>query len=296
MVLDYALIGLSKSGPQLTRNIIFSVAKLLLLPVIAMTAGLGATGIYGAWFLGHLISLIPLAARANHSIWPELVRPGMVLKGLGRSALAHHVTNTSSYAPVLVLPVVVAARLGTEANAAFYAATLLISSAWVITTHLATALFASAGAAPKDFARDLRFSLRISGTVAALTVLTAAPLAGPLLALFGAEYTRAQAGLVSLALATPFVSVKPLYIAVCRAEGQLRLGARVALIASFVEITAGAVGTLFGLTGTCAFFAVANFLEALVLWPRVARYAGLTIRSSRRPASWTPPEPPTAQD
>jgi O-antigen/teichoic acid export membrane protein len=275
MVLDQVLIGLAKSGTQLARNMVFAVIKLVLLPALAVTIGLGATGIYAAWLLGHLVSLVPLVVRVRRAVWRDLLRPPAALRGYGRSALAHHVTNTSSYAPVLALPIVVAARLGPESNAAFYAALLLMSSVWVITVHLATALFASAGGPPEQFHRDLVLSLRISGAVSVLAVLLVIPLAGPVLGLFGPEYAQARTGLVLLALATPAAAVKALYVAVCRAQNRLGLAAVVTLVWSVTQIAAGAAGTLWGVTGVCAGFLMVGVAQAAVLWPRVARHARL---------------------
>jgi hypothetical protein len=61
LVLDQALIGLLRGGLQLTRNIVFSVVKLLLLlGVAALAATYGGMGIYTAWAMGALLSLVVL--------------------------------------------------------------------------------------------------------------------------------------------------------------------------------------------------------------------------------------------
>ena len=61
LVLDQALIGLLHGGLQLIRNIVFSAVKLvLLLGVAALGAAHGGMGIYAAWALGALVSLIVL--------------------------------------------------------------------------------------------------------------------------------------------------------------------------------------------------------------------------------------------
>jgi O-antigen/teichoic acid export membrane protein len=295
-VLDQALIGLGKSGPQLTRNVVFSVVKLALLPAMALVVPLTAVQIYAAWLLGHVVSLVLLGVRVSRGVWRQLLAPGMSLRGLGRSALAHHVTNTASHAPLLVLPVVVMARLGAESNAAFYAATLLASSLWVIPSHLSTALFATAGVDPSSFGRELRLSLRVSAAVSCLAIGVGAPLAGVLLSLFGPEYRQASTGLVMLLLATPAFAVKALYIAVCRAQGRLGLGATVTLWGSVLEVVAGAWGTAFGLTGVCAAFGAALLIEAVVFWPRLAQEGGLPTWGRRRSAdSITPGLTPAAE-
>ena len=67
IVLDGALIGVQQSGRQVSRNLVFSLVKLIALPLAALAIGLSPQVIFSAWLLGNLISLlilVLLAARA----------------------------------------------------------------------------------------------------------------------------------------------------------------------------------------------------------------------------------------
>lgn len=273
-VLDQALVGLGRGPWQLGRNTAFALTKLALLPVLAALVGLGALGLYAAWTAGHLLSCALLLRRGG--LGRPLQARGLIglgpLRGLGRAALAHHLMNVAAHAPLLLLPSLVAWRLGPVVNAAFYMAVLLASFAWMASSHLSTALFA---VPPNDLPR-LRRELRTSVLLAAVVAVAAAVgvllLAGPVLGLFGADYRRATPALVLLVLATAPSSLKSLFVAVLRVQGRLGRAASWTTAGSLLEICLGAVGLVtHGTTGVALGVLVALLLEASVMTAPVVR-------------------------
>ncbi|MGZ6299321.1 MAG: hypothetical protein ACXWMN_02360, partial [Candidatus Limnocylindria bacterium] len=60
-VLDQALIGLLRGGLQLSRNMVFTLVKLVaLIPVATLVADAGPQWIYGTWTAGIAVSLVVL--------------------------------------------------------------------------------------------------------------------------------------------------------------------------------------------------------------------------------------------
>ncbi|MGO9928124.1 MAG: teichoic acid transporter, partial [Mycobacterium sp.] len=64
-VLDGALVGVHQAGRQTSRNLVFSLVKLIALPVAAFAIGLSPQVIFSVWLLGNLVSLLTLGLRTK---------------------------------------------------------------------------------------------------------------------------------------------------------------------------------------------------------------------------------------
>ena len=144
LVFDQATIGLMRGGLQLLRNTIFAAVKLLALFSAAIILhdqfGLGVTA---SWVAGIAVSMVLVAVRLRFADTRVLPRPNWgVLRGLGRTALAHNWLNLAITIPLTLIPVFVTVIVSPAANAAFYAAWTLSGFLKVVPTHLSTVLFA----------------------------------------------------------------------------------------------------------------------------------------------------------
>jgi O-antigen/teichoic acid export membrane protein len=283
-VFDQATIGLMRGGLQLSRNLVFAVAKLLALPAAAFALHdtLGA-GITLSWAAGTAVSLLPVAIWLRSSGGP---RPDWrVLRGLGRTTLAHNWLNLAITLPQPLIPVLVTVVVSPSANAAFYAAWMLVAFLYIVPAHLATVLFAVAAAEPGAVAGKLRFSLRMSLFIG-LPAMAALALAGhAALSLFGAGYARAATLPLLLLILGYLPSIpKTHFIAVCRAAGRIPRAAAVLTVAAAAEVAAVAVGgAAGGLTGLSLALLGVYVLEGLVTAPAVFRAAAETGRHHRVP-------------
>jgi O-antigen/teichoic acid export membrane protein len=276
LVFDQATIGLMRGGLQLWRNIAFAVIKMLILPVTAfiLHSDFGA-GITLSWVAGTVLSLVVLAVRLRMAGTPVLSRPDWgVLRGLGKTAMAHNWLNLAMTMPYYLLPVLVTVIVSPSANAAFYLAATLSNFLFIVPAHLATVLFAVVAKDPQVVARKMRFALRLSfviGLPGMAIMILGAHLA---LSLFGHGYTEATVPLWLMTLGYPAAVPKGLYIAVCRASGKITRAATVLTICSSAELAAavagGVVGGLYGLS--LALLAV-RYAEALVTAPAVLHSA-----------------------
>ena len=277
LVFDQATIGVFRGEVQLFRNFVLSLTRLLLLPVAAIVVhdkfGAGITVSYVA---GMGLSLAAAAVQLKCTGASVLHRPDWdVLRGLGRTALAHNWLNLAISAPYSLIPVIVTVVISPQANAAFYVAWMLSSFVYLIPQHLSTVLFAVAAANPRAIARKLRFTVGISvavGLPASLALALGARLA---LRLFGASYVPVAATpLVLLALAYLPVIPKVHYIAVCRAVGKVSRAAAVLTAFTVLEVAGAAVGgALHGLVGLSVALLIVGVAEGIATTPAVVRAA-----------------------
>jgi O-antigen/teichoic acid export membrane protein len=277
LVFDQATIGLMRGGLQLSRNVIFAAAKLLALPVAAIILhDQFGVGILSAWVAGTAASLIPVAIRLQLTGTSVLPSPDWaVLRGLGRTALAHNWLNLAITVPQTLIPVLVTVVVSPSANAAFYAAWTLAGFLKIIPTHLSTVLFAVAAADPKVIARKLRFTLRLSLLIGLPGMAVLGLGAHFALSLFGASYARAATVPLWLLVIGYIPGIpKVHYMAVCRATGRIPRAAAVLTAAATMEVAAAALGGASGGLKGLSFALLAVFtFEGLVTTPPVLRAA-----------------------
>jgi O-antigen/teichoic acid export membrane protein len=277
LVFDQATIGLMRGGIQLGRNIAFAVVKLLALPAAAIILHdqFGA-GITLSWVAGMALSLVLVAVRLWFAGEPVLTRPDWgILRGLGKTAMAHNWLNLGMTLPYYLLPVLVTLVVSPAANAAYYIALMLSGFLFIVPSHLSTVLFAVVASDPAVVARKLRFALRVSFIIG-LPGMTALILGAHLaLGLFGRGYAaEATLPLCLLALSYPATVPKALYVAVCRASGKISRAAVVLTTCSSMEIAAAAAGGVAGgLKGLAIAMLTVRYAEALVTTLPVIRAA-----------------------
>jgi O-antigen/teichoic acid export membrane protein len=294
LVFDQATIGLLRGGLQLGRNIAFAVVKVLVLPATAMILHdqFGA-GITLSWVAGMVVSLMLVAVRLRFAHEPVLPRPDWgVLRGLGKTAMAHNWLNLAMTMPFYLLPVLVTLLVSPSANAAFYIASMLTTFLFIVPAHLSTVLFAVAAADPQVIARKLRFALRLSFMIGVPGMAVLIVGAHTALDLFGKGYGEATVPMWLITLGYPAAVPKSLYVAVCRAQGKIPRAAVILSSCTAAEMAAAVAGGLAGgLYGLSLALLAVRYAEALVTGPPVFRAAIGHGRHRRATAlSRQPPE------
>ena len=276
-VFDNATIGLLRGGVQLSRNLVFAVSKMLVLPIAAVTLrDQFGIGISVSWVVGIVVSLAVSAIWLRFRGSPILPRPDWaVLRALGKTALAHNWLNLALAVPVMFIPVLVTIVVSPSANAAFYIAWMLTSFLSALPVALSTVLFAVAAAEPHKISKKLRFAFKVSIFIGLPGVLALCLGAHFALNLFGRNYANeATFPLCLLSIAYIPGLPKSFYIAVCRAEGRISRAAVVLTVFAVVEITgAGIGGWLDGLNGLSIALLAETVLEGLATTPAVLRSA-----------------------
>lgn len=292
-VLDEAVLGLRRSGVQVTRNLVASFVRFPLAALLLLAGSRDALALQLCWVLPLLVS-VAVAWRAlglqSSAGGPSLRTDLGALHG---RALHHYRLNLAVAACTQLVPVAAALTLDTRDNAAFAVAWLLATFAFLPPYLLAVSLFAhgatqGATQGATDRSADLRATMRQTLPVAlglALVICAGAwALGRPVLRVFGGEY--ADASYVVLALLVPagaWMVVKDHLVALWRSERRFHLATRLAAVALVLEVAAAcAGGVIGGARGLAIGWLTAMALEALLLAPFARRLVRPAVPAAAR--------------
>jgi GT2 family glycosyltransferase/O-antigen/teichoic acid export membrane protein len=275
LVLDQGMVGLLRSHLQVFRNISFATIKLGLLVLLPLTAAIVATdelAIFMTWVIGQVVSIAALgfilAARRRETLFcgPAL----NLLRPLLPRVLSHHVLNLANLAPGLLLPFVVTVVLSPIVNAAFYAAWMLVSVAYLVPASLATVVYAVGSKEPEGMASKLRVSL---GSSVAFGVVGAAfcyLFSGLILWLFNPAYPLvAGASLALLGLSIPVIAVKYHYVAIQRLRNEMAIASILVAAGCALELAGATIGARRGLDGLTLGWLAGLTVETALMLPVV---------------------------
>jgi O-antigen/teichoic acid export membrane protein len=306
LVVDQALLGLSRGVLQLVRNALFAATKLGMLALACVwVAGPDGQTVYATWTTGNVLSLAALAILAARiraqaktaaaQTEPDVAEsrplqsgPGVaesrplqaesadgLLRRLGRAALSHHALNIALQAPYLVLPIIATTFLSATVNAYFYIAWVLAGFIYIGPGHLATALYAAAARTPAALTAKVRFTLWLGLLIGAGGIVAVFVGAGLVLQMFGDAYAdQAAWSLRILSLwAVPLI-VKDHYVVLCRVQDRAGSAAIVVALAGVLEVVMASIGaTMGGLYGLAIGWLLAGWLQSVAMLPTVYRAA-----------------------
>ncbi|MDP9794080.1 glycosyltransferase involved in cell wall biosynthesis/O-antigen/teichoic acid export membrane protein [Catenuloplanes nepalensis] len=220
MLYDNVFVALRRSGHILSRNVLV-VALRLVLP--GLLAGLGAFGVFGAYWLAFAVALVPNLVVLGRTF--RLHAPGSIarLRDMWRYSIGTHLSSIILMLPTLLMPALVTARAGPEAAARFYIAALVASVLLFVPQAVGRGLFAEAQADGGRAGGHLPRVLRLTA-MTQLPLLVLLIVAGwPLLRVFGAVYADAYPLLVLLAIANALNSVGYVGSTLLLVSGRIRL-------------------------------------------------------------------------
>jgi glucosyl-dolichyl phosphate glucuronosyltransferase len=279
MVLDQALVGWLKATQQMGRSMLFSVLKLAMLVAVAVSGVTGLSShvvvIVATWVFGQLAATLLFAlwlVGRGQRIWhrPEFIQ----LHGRVGRVLSHHFLNTVTQGPGLVLPGLVTVVLSAQTNAAFYAAFALINVVCYLPAALAIMLFTIGSTNPASLSERLRFSLRVSGLIGAVAAIGFYLLSDFVLNAFNAAYPQiAGTSLQLMGTVVLPIAIKHHFIAIQRLTNRMSRGAIVLGIACVFELVMAYCGAEWqGLWGLTLAWIVANYIEAALMLPTIAKF------------------------
>ena len=236
-------------GLLAVQGLVSLVKVLLVLPLFAI--GLGAPGIVVAWVVSSLIGValgafwllprlglgrpVPAGEAAEEpagSDGSDAVAPGRQEPRSRAIAVRHligqHLTSVGGSVTPLVLPVLVAVRLGVVTNAYFYITWMIGSVFFVVSPSISNALFAESVRAGSGLQATVAKALRVTSVLLAPAMVVMVVGGKLILGIFGQAYVSAGYGLlILLAVSALPDAVSNIAVAVCRATN--RLGYSVAI-------------------------------------------------------------------
>lgn len=281
---DSALVGLRAAMWVPLENILFGLAKLLL--VVVFIALIPRFGLFAAWTIPVMISLIPinwlifrrLLPRHAASTPTQLALPR---RDILRYIAADYIGQLFALGSSALLPLIILERIGTDANAFFQIAWTIGYTPALMATGMTQSLTVE-GAANPDQLRN--YIIRIGRQVLLFIVPLVAVLAvgGPwILAIFGRSYSEEGTVLFQLlALSSIPVSFSVLAISIARVLRRMGLiiataGLSCALSLGFTFYLTGP----FGLTGVGIAYLASQILVALS-FPLLILYVSLKPASA----------------
>lgn len=225
---DKVLIGLMQAKWVLIENTIFNVMKLALL--VALVRVVGQHGIVSSWFLPApvVVVLVTWLVFGVYTRPERISRPAEgqsppTLREVATTSGGDHIGLLASEAAVRLLPVVIVATLGAEANGRFYSAWLIATTLGLIAGSMTDSFTAQAAADREQIAR---YSRNIMAHMAAIMIPAAAVLslgAPFILGIFGKGFSRdASALLRLLCLSSPLILFNSWYLSCARILGRVR--------------------------------------------------------------------------
>ncbi|HEY4382993.1 MAG TPA: hypothetical protein VGN34_00765, partial [Ktedonobacteraceae bacterium] len=273
LVLDQAMIGLLLGGVQLWRNFLFALSKLVILFLVsrwfAQAAGIG---IYAAWAMGNLISLVVLAGLIlfkknwrRKRYLPEWT----LLRKLGGVAMQHHLLNLALAAPTLILPVMVTVILSAQANAWFYVAWMVANFVFVVPGSLTMVLHAVNSAQQATLKNRARMTLSLAFVISSAAICVLLFGAKLVLNFFGSAYaTEAAWTLQVLGVGALPLVIKNHYISICRIYDRITEALIGMIPAGLLELGGAALGAhIAGLVGLSLGWVGAMAIESIFMAP-----------------------------
>ncbi|MEX2551608.1 MAG: glycosyltransferase, partial [Actinomycetota bacterium] len=273
---DHTLTGLRQSIWVPAENAAFGVLKIVLLTTLAAT--LPRLGILASWTLPMALMLLPVNILIFGQFLPRHMRQSKDREALGPRKIGHFVAfdyagSLLNLASSHLLPVLVAARIGAEANGYFYIA-------WVVMTTLDFALVSVTtsltveGSHAEDRLPELTSALiprlLVGGGVLLGAIVVGAP---RLLSIFGPAYAANASGLLRLlALGLLPRGVIVLWMSTARVQNKVReiVAVQGALSIMVLGLSALLI-THFNISGVGIAYVTGQTTVALALLPRLRR-------------------------
>ncbi|HTK11596.1 MAG TPA: oligosaccharide flippase family protein [Ktedonobacteraceae bacterium] len=273
LVLDMAMIGLLLGGVQLWRNLLFALSKLIILYLLsrwfAQAAGMG---IYAAWAIGNVLSLVLLVGLVLcKKSWrrKRYLPEWSLLRKMGGVAMQHHLLNLALAAPTLILPVMVTVMLSAQANAWFYVAWMVANFVFVVPGSLTMVLHAINSAQKATLKNRARMTLSLAFAVSLVAIIVLVFGAKLVLSFFGSAYaSEASWTLQILVLAAIPSIIKSHYISICRIYDRITEALLGMIPAGLLELGGAAAGAhVAGLVGLSLGWVGAMAIESIFMLP-----------------------------
>ncbi|MFJ5778302.1 lipopolysaccharide biosynthesis protein [Streptomyces sp. NPDC093094] len=222
---DGVLTGLRSALWVPVGNTAFSVVKLALL--VGFAAAVPTTGVFVSWVAAIAVSVLPLGWLVFRRLVPRHVgategraRPPS-LREAGRFLAGDCTGSLFSLAVVYLVPVIVAARIGSEDNAYFYVTATIGGTVNLLAVNMGASLTVEGSHAPDRLAAFTRAALRRMARImlpVAAVLFFGAPW---ILGVFGAGYADAATPLLRwFAVGGLLRVVTETYFAVLRAQSR----------------------------------------------------------------------------
>ncbi|BBC37711.1 hypothetical protein SGFS_090050 [Streptomyces graminofaciens] len=222
---DGVLTGLRSAVWVPVGNTVFSAVKLVLL--VAFAAAIPTTGVFVSWVAAIGMSVLPLGLLVFRRLVPKHVKATedhakpLSTREIGRFLAGDYTGSLFSLAVVYLVPVIVAAQVGSADNAYFYITTTIGGTVNLLAINMGASLTVEGSHAPARLAANTRAALKRMARLM-LPVCAVLFFGAPwILAVFGQGYADAATPLLRwFAVGAALRVVMETYFAVLRAQSR----------------------------------------------------------------------------
>ncbi|MFF7639449.1 lipopolysaccharide biosynthesis protein [Streptomyces canus] len=269
---DGVLTGLRRPGWVVLENLVFALAKI---GFVVLLAFLATTGILWSWALAVVVAIALTNTLLFARFLPRRTDTpsddrGDTNRPTGSYIIADCLAALFWLAATASLPIIVLNHLGARQAAYFSLAWLVAFSLYQLNTNMGASLIVEAANDPSRLAAHCRLVLRHTGAllvggVALLCV--AAPL---ILRIFGPEYARYGANLLRLTALSALPNIVTVAaVSMCRVQRRLRLLVGIlGAVCTLATVLTYVLLPVMGITGVGAAWLLAQTAAAGVLWWR----------------------------
>jgi len=284
MIIDQAFVGMLRGALRMLRQAFYAISRLCLLVFLSLYVT-NSLAILGSWVVSLGASLIfgELLMRAyGLSLFH---RPDFdLLWRLRRRALDHYLLDLGNVISPVIMPYLVAVVISPASNAEFTMIWLVVQTAALVPSVLATVLFPVLRSEPAKYRNSMRLSLTASLLFAGVFGAFIFFFSHELLRLFSPEYARIGGDDLRLIGFSLLGSVVKYHVtAAFRLSNRMRQLSFWACLAGLIELTAvfigGKLGGLWGLSTTWSLVMLVEGM-AMVLFANPCRPQTLAVPST----------------
>jgi O-antigen/teichoic acid export membrane protein len=206
LLVDNIFIAERRSSYTTTRNIIFSLLKLILIVLLALFAN--SYGILNSWGISLLFSvgigMFLFLPRIRHHYFPYPVFKFQKIAGLIRYSLLNNVAIFISNITIRILPLFILSSIGPEEGAYYYIAWIISNTISLIPMAISNSLLAEGSHNENKVMSDTIRSLGLSMIILIPIIIIVMVFANNILYLLGAGYAQHSAGLLRLFMISLF--------------------------------------------------------------------------------------------
>jgi O-antigen/teichoic acid export membrane protein len=272
IVIDECCLGLRRARVQVGRNLLAAGLRFPLTAVLLVGLGLTDSHILQlCWVLPLLVSVVVALRRLRLPTGDRTSPPLRAdVKAYVGLALRNHTLSLALAGASQMVPVVAGLTLASVANAEFAIAWLVATFVFLPPYLLTTALFAhGANISTEEFRHSMERTLPAALLLSAALCLGAWVLGGPVLLIFGGEYSTESWQILALLVpAGLWMVFKDHLVTLWRSERRFKLATRLATAALLLEVAGATIGAVVaGATGLCVGWLCAMGLELVLSAP-----------------------------
>ncbi len=288
-LIESVFIALRDTKFILIKNSLFSVLKIL---GLFLGVGLGAFGLFSSWMISLIVSVVVLGVVLvrKFDYEPRLVFYDSIVRQMGKYSFGNYVAGFVGGLPMMILPIMILNRLGSEMVAYYYMPMMIAGLLFVISSATTNSLFAegswATGSRPKKM-DDRRWmiekkkaddglgklvwkAVKIISVLLIPAIIIVFFFGDLVLGMFGADYAREGFGFLRiLAISGIFVTVNGTYKNILKIKNKTKelvfmnfLSASLILGLSYLFLDMGligiGVGWALGLVGMSLIYFVLN--------------------------------------